>query len=113
MKGAYRSFFIIPKGARRTLSEAGWEFLSTERIPSELVDSLIERLLLTKTDSYLGMEEFSSSSLKAIAFLDDLGMVQHVHVRAFKDREIEIELGTLLSLLDDRGALEVFSPGRT
>ena len=113
MKDLCRSIFIIPKSARSTLSEAGWEFLSMDRIPRELVDALMERLRLTKTDSYLGMEEFSGSSLKAMAFLDDLGMVEHVHVRAFKGREIESELGTLLSFLDDRGALEVFIPGNT
>jgi hypothetical protein len=110
MKGKYRSIFIIPSSARRVLGDTGWKFLSPDRISRKIVDALMTDLALVKSDAYLGMEEFSGENAKAIVSLDEQGQVEHIHIRAYADRDIEGELRSALTTLGAFTDIEAFSP---
>lgn len=110
MKGKYRATFVVPLGAERILGDAGWEFFSSDRIPQDVVCLLMAELSLTKSDAYLGMEEFSGENAKANVLLDEQGQVEAIYLKAYEDRDIHGELLRTLTLLKDQPVVEVFSP---
>lgn len=110
MSGSYRSNFVIPKGARRVLGDAGWEFSSLDRIPKDIVDVLMSELALVETDAYLGVQEFSGECAKATVLLDEQGRVENIFLRAYGDRDVRGELLRALSVHGVREVVEVFSP---
>jgi hypothetical protein len=110
MKGRYIALFLISPGARRALGESGWEFSSASRLPRDLISSLARNLSLTKSDEYLGIEEFSGDQTKAIAVLDEHGEVESICFRLYSDTAHR-SLVRELRLIKDQGIFEVFSPG--
>lgn len=110
MNGPYQSTFIIPADAQRVLSDAGWEFSSNARISQEIADALMASLSLVKTDSYLGIEEFSGGNVKAIVSFDDDGLIEHICIRTYKGRDVHPELFRALSSFADQSKIEFFGP---
>jgi hypothetical protein len=108
MIGRYHSIFVLPSDVKKVLGEAGWEFASPNRLSRKMLDALVDRLRLMKSDAYLGIEEFIGSSIKVIAFLDSDGAIEHVCIRAYEGSN-DAEIDSALTSLSDP-SIEIFNP---
>lgn len=107
MKKPYKAVFIIPRGATRNLTDAGWEFSTPQRLPLEILFALNRTFHLDKKETYLGMEVYEGKGIKLTAVFDEAGLVENIYIqlslRTFD--EVERALSSVVGPM-----AEIFSP---
>ncbi|UZE26166.1 hypothetical protein LOY67_12410 [Pseudomonas sp. B21-056] len=108
MKGKYRTAFIVPEGARKKLSDDGWEFESASRLSLDFKERLIDHLDLSYLNEYLGIEAYCGADLEVGFFYDDDHQVEFVHLKMYGD--VQLNTLELLGELVVDGSFELFVP---
>ncbi|HBF25087.1 MULTISPECIES: hypothetical protein [Nitrosomonas] len=82
-KGQYKAAFILPVPNEKVLGDAGWEFKTDKRLPSDTKKFLLEVLELKFVENSLGMSTYEGDTMKATIFFDDRNEVKEVYVRLY------------------------------
>ena len=73
------ALFLLPVGAKRTLTEVGWEFESGRGLSETLVMELLQELDLLQTEAFLGIQVFRGGGVQANIQRSNLGMIESVY----------------------------------
>ncbi len=85
MKSKYKAAFLLPKNAKRTLTDTGWLFESDTNLPDSAMDFLKNNLKLQLDEEYLGIRSYSNELFQAVVLFDEDGNIQHVHIKCYGD----------------------------
>lgn len=110
MKRKYQAAFILPAGARKKLGEDGWEFETSNRLPLEFKECLIDSLGLSFLSEKLEIEIYSGFELEVSFFYDVDQQIEFVHIKVYGDG-----WPSTLSVIRDlklAGAWELFVPDK-
>lgn len=97
--------FLLPNGASKRLTEAGWEFDSEKLLPMCFVNPLMRRLALQSDNSFLGIDVYRNENIQANVEKSDSGLIEIIYFQC--PRECLTELRLALSTIPDT---EVFIP---
>jgi hypothetical protein len=112
MKSA--TFFIVPRGARASLTNDGWIFSSDTTIAPRVIDGLVSLLNVRLVEEYLGIRKFENQSTQMNVVLNEKGEPSEVALRTRpKVSEIHRLLGFLadeaVDVLDSRSGMVITS----
>ncbi len=85
MKGSYKAAFILPKDAKKKLGDDGWEFESSQRLPSEVSELLADSLGLKYLESYLGIDVYTNAEMKMSVERDDQSLIEFISFQIYGD----------------------------
>lgn len=110
MKGKYKAAFIIPIGAIKALGGDGWEFETTNRLPAETKEFLVEALNLKYLESYLGIDAYINESIKMSVIYDDQNQIESISFQLYDDAVTALSRIFRSSQIADQS--ELFIPGK-
>ncbi len=76
-----QTFFILPCGAARTLTEYGWTFESSVLLPQRVAEKIIEYMGAALAEEYLGIQQFQCTHGQIDVILNSQGLVTEIAVR--------------------------------
>lgn len=79
MGNPYVAAFFLPISVTKRLSEIGWEFESSERLPEDLISVLESGLGLAHREKWAGIDVYEAEGLKATVIRDSSGQIEHVY----------------------------------
>lgn len=79
----YSVAFLIPKDAKRFLSDDSWVFESNYRIPSKI--ELLIRNQFSLRESTSDFSAYEGNKLKVDVFKDDKGEIENIYFRFYGD----------------------------
>ncbi|MGZ8171874.1 MULTISPECIES: hypothetical protein [Methylobacter] len=91
MKEKYKAAFIIPVGAKKTLGEDGWEFETSQRLPTELSTFLVNELNLKFLESYSDSDIYINESIKMTVAYDHDKLIELVYFQLVGDALITLK----------------------
>jgi hypothetical protein len=98
-------FFIIPRGAKSTLTEDGWVFSSTSSLSSGVVDKVVEYFDVPLVEEYLGIKKFKNEQTQINVSYEE-GRAAEISVRTAPGDRIPQRVRDLLN--DE--AIEIVEP---
>lgn len=106
----YVAAFLLPMPVTKHLTDIGWEFESTARLPDNLIAVLQNVFEVRAVDAYLGMDVLEGPGIKFTAIRDALGKIENIsaQLRGRKPEELRTTLASV-GLKD----IEVFVPSAT
>lgn len=105
----YKSFYILPSMAKKTLSEHGWDFESKSRLPEHLESDLVIALNLKFIESYSGVNDYKGDGFKVTFIKDDDSHIESIYFRVYHSRFNEL-INFVSSLFKNDDIMEVFAP---
>ncbi|MGL5388708.1 MAG: hypothetical protein ACRC2A_20015 [Enterobacterales bacterium] len=105
----YKSFYILPSMAKKTLSEHGWDFESKSRLPEHLESDLVIALNLNFIESYSGVNDYKGDGFKVTFIKDDDSHIESIYFRVYHSGLSEL-VELVSSLLEKYDFMEVFVP---
>lgn len=103
----YVAAFLLPSPVEKHLTDYGWEFESSERLPEQTVEALRSGMGVRHTETYLGVDVWEGDGLKASVSRDAAGTIEEVYVQLFSRRPEELRGALHAAGLD---SIEVFVP---
>jgi hypothetical protein len=92
------TFFIVPRGARASLTSDGWIFSSDTTIAPRIIDRLVSLLNVRLVEEYLAIRKFENQSTQMNVVLNEKGEPSEVALRTIPEVPL---IQSLLDLLAD------------
>ncbi|WP_260514227.1 hypothetical protein [Serratia fonticola] len=105
----YKSFYILPAMAKKTLSEHGWDFESKSRLPEHLESDLVIALNLSFIESYSGVNDYKGDGFKVTFIKDDDFHIENVYFRVYQSGFNDL-VDLICSLFEKNDDIEIFVP---
>lgn len=96
MGKVYVAAFLLPTPMTKRLTDAGWEFESSVRLPESLIAVLEDEFYVCHTDTYLGMDVFEGEGVKFTIIRDSSGRIEHIaaQLRGLNPKELSAKLAS-------------------
>lgn len=107
MRKSYLAAFLLPIPVTKCLTDVGWEFESTARLPENLITALQGAFDIHANESYLGMDVFEGSGLKLTAARDSEGRIENIFVQLSYRKPEELRAALVSAEFNN---VEVFVP---
>ncbi len=94
MGKVYVAAFLLPSPVKKRLTDAGWEFESSARLPESLIAVLEDAFYVHHSDAYLGLDVFEGEGIKFTIVRDSSGRIEHIaaQLRGLNPKELSTKL---------------------
>ncbi|MDP3670775.1 MAG: hypothetical protein Q8R69_13895 [Telluria sp.] len=91
------TFFIVPRGARASLTDDGWIFASDMALPPRVIDKVISHFNVHLVEEYLGIRKFKNQQTQISVVFNEDGVPSEVSLRTAPDDHVLESLRVLLA----------------
>ncbi len=104
----YTSIFIVPVNTKKTLSDDGWIFNSDITLSPNIIDVLVDRLNLIKSEEYIGIISFNADDIQVNVITNNNTDIEYIHIKYYAGNIDSIK--SILNINEIVSCAELFIP---